>query len=58
MQIQYNLIKHEGPPHRREFFVNVSVNNKLMGQGVGYSKKEAEQAAAKEAIERLEEVRE
>jgi len=58
VQIQYNLIKHEGPPHRREFFVNVSVNNKLMGQGVGYSKKEAEQAAAKEAIERLEEVRE
>ena len=58
VQIQYNLIKHEGPPHRRELFVNVSVNNKLMGQGVGYSKKEAEQAAAKEAIERLEEVRE
>lgn len=58
VQIQYNLIKHEGPPHRREFYVNVTVNNKLMGQGLGYSKKEAEQAAAKEAIERLEEGRE
>ena len=55
VQIQYNLTKHEGPPHRREFFVNVTVNNKVMGQGVGYSKKEAEQVAAKEAIERLEE---
>ncbi|NLP29021.1 MAG: ribonuclease III [Clostridia bacterium] len=55
VQIQYNLNKHEGPPHRREFFVNVTVNNKVMGQGVGYSKKEAEQVAAKEAIERLEE---
>ncbi|SCN21978.1 Ribonuclease 3 [Clostridium sp. N3C] len=53
VQIQYNLIKFEGPPHRREFYVNVTANNSLLGQGVGYSKKEAEQAAAKEAIERL-----
>nr|WP_163192724.1 ribonuclease III [Clostridium thermarum] len=53
--IQYDLTKHEGPPHRRQFFVNVLVNNKFMGEGVGYSKKEAEQFAAKSALNRLEE---
>jgi ribonuclease-3 len=53
--IQYNLIKHEGPPHRRQFFVNVIANNKLMGEGVGFSKKEAEQIAARVALNRLEE---
>lgn len=55
VSIQYYLIKHEGPPHRRKFFVNVVVNNNLMGEGVGYSKKEAEQFAAKTALTRLEE---
>lgn len=52
--IQYNLTKHEGPPHRRQFYVNVLANNKLMGEGMGYSKKEAEQLAAKAALARLE----
>nr|WP_139906342.1 ribonuclease III [Clostridium thermarum] len=55
ISIQYDLTKHEGPPHRRQFFVNVIVNNKFMGEGVGYSKKEAEQFAAKSALNRLEE---
>jgi ribonuclease-3 len=55
ISIRYDLTKHEGPPHRRQFFVNVVVNNNLMGEGVGYSKKEAEQFAAKAALNRLEE---
>ncbi|AOR23250.1 ribonuclease III [Clostridium taeniosporum] len=52
--IQYELVKHEGPPHRRKFFTNVIINEKVMGVGEGYSKKEAEQNAAKEALKRLE----
>ena len=53
--IIYNLVKYEGPPHRRKFFVNVIVNDEIKGSGVGYSKKEAEQIAAKEAIAGMEE---
>lgn len=47
ISIVYNLVKFEGPPHRREFFVEVSVNGIASGNGVGFSKKEAEQNAAK-----------
>lgn len=53
--ITYNLVKHEGPPHNRKFFMEVSVNNKAISQGAGYSKKEAEQNAAKEVLKIMEE---
>lgn len=56
VDIIYNLVKYEGPPHRRKFFVNVIVNDEIKGSGVGYSKKEAEQIAAKEAIAGMEEI--
>jgi len=54
VNINYELIKYEGPPHHRKFFVSVFVDNKEMGKGLGYSKKEAEQSAAKEALVDLE----
>jgi ribonuclease-3 len=54
VNISYELIKYEGPPHHRKFFVSVFVGNKEMGKGLGYSKKEAEQNAAKEALIGLE----
>lgn len=50
ISIVYNLVNFEGPPHRRKFFIEVLINNKVIGQGAGYSKKEAEQNAAKEAL--------
>ena len=53
IDINYELYKHEGPPHRRKFFVNLYVEGKLLGSGEGYSKKEAEQNAAKEALIKL-----
>jgi len=52
--IQYELTRYEGPPHRRKFFTNVIIDKKLMGEGSGYSKKEAEQNAAKQALDMLE----
>ena len=55
IDINYELYKHEGPPHRRKFFVNLYVEGKLLGSGEGYSKKEAEQNAAKEALEVVDE---
>lgn len=57
VNIVYDLIKHEGPPHRRKFFTNLIINNEVMGEGIGYSKKEAEQNAAKKALQRLGEVK-
>lgn len=53
VEIHYELIKFEGPPHRRKFFINVLIDGKCMGEGSGYSKKEAEQNAAKAALARI-----
>jgi ribonuclease III len=56
LKIEYKLDKYEGPPHRRKFFTSVFINNQLYGEGEGFSKKEAEQFAAKVAITRMEDV--
>lgn len=53
-EIVYDTIKFEGPPHRRKFFVKVLVNNEIEGYGEGYSKKEGEQKAAKDLLNKLE----
>ncbi|MDW8801057.1 ribonuclease III [Clostridium sp. A1-XYC3] len=55
ININYSLIKFEGPPHRRKFYTQVSVDDKILGNGMGYSKKESEQNAAQEALKGLEE---
>lgn len=57
VNIVYDLIKHEGPPHRRKFFTQVLIDDKFMGEGSGFSKKESEQNAAKEALEKIGEVK-
>jgi ribonuclease III len=58
VSITYNLMKYEGPPHHRKFFTEVVVNNKPISSGSGYSKKESEQAAAKEVLITMEELHE
>ena len=40
-----------GPDHAKEFEIVVMIKNKVVGKGFGKSKKEAEQAAAKMAME-------
>lgn len=55
VEIIYDLLKYEGPPHRRKFYTQVKLNDKILGHGSGYSKKQAEQNAAKEAIKIMEE---
>ena len=47
----YRLVGEEGPDHNKRFFVEVTLNGKGVGQGSGRCKKEAEQMAAKAAIE-------
>jgi len=53
-RIEYELYKTEGPEHRRTFFSKVYIDGKELGDGQGKNKKESEQHAAKEAIEKLE----
>ena len=55
VSIIYELLKYEGPPHRRKFFTSVLIEDRELGRGEGYSKKESEQYAAKAALESLEE---
>ncbi|MBZ9635841.1 ribonuclease III [Clostridium sp. FP1] len=50
VHICYELVKFEGPPHKRKFFVDVLINGSISGSGQGHSKKEAEQNAAKEVM--------
>lgn len=51
---KYKLVKESGPDHDKTFEINLTIRGELMGVGVGKSKKNAEQAAAKEALERIE----
>ena len=52
---QYVVEEVSGPDHDRLFAVTARIGEKLLGTGVGKSKKMAEQAAAREALGRLEE---
>ena len=52
--LSYRLTGEEGPDHDKRFFVAVELNGNVVGKGSGRSKKEAEQMAAKAAIEVLE----
>lgn len=51
--LSYQLLAERGPDHQKEFEVEVTINDTVMGQGVGRSKKEAEQQAAKAAYTSL-----
>lgn len=51
--LTYNLVKEEGPAHDKSFTVEVIIDEIVYGTGVGGSKKEAEQEAAKNALEKL-----
>ncbi|MDE6664986.1 MAG: ribonuclease III [Ruminococcus sp.] len=50
-KVEYVLIGEEGPDHNKRFVVEVRLNSQVIGRGKGRSKKEAEQFAAKEALE-------
>ncbi len=50
--LEYVLIEETGPAHDKRFKVNVLVDNIVFGTGIGKSKKEAEQNAAKDAIKK------
>lgn len=49
-RIEYRVVKEEGPDHNKIFYMDVMVDDKIVGTGTGRNKKEAEQMAAKEAL--------
>ena len=51
--LKYRLTGESGPDHDKRFFVEVDLNGTPVGNGEGHSKKEAEQMAAKAAIQKL-----
>ena len=48
--VQYIIVNEEGPAHDRTFEAHVLFNGIVLGKGVGKSKKQAEEAAAKDAL--------
>ena len=51
--IRYEMTGESGPDHDKRFTCAVYVNGTLSGEGEGHTKKEAEQAAAGSALQRL-----
>ncbi len=49
-EIEYQIIEENGPDHDKDFIAGVNINGKIVSQGKGKTKKEAEQAAAREAL--------
>lgn len=50
--VSYEKVDESGPAHDKSFTYQVSFNGIVLGTGTGPSKKKAEQAAAKEALEK------
>lgn len=50
---RYLAISEEGPDHRKIFSIEVTIQGDRLGEGQGRSKKEAQQMAAKDALQRL-----
>lgn len=49
--VEYVLKSESGPDHDKEFTVQVMLNSNVIGEGTGKSKKNAEQMAAKQALD-------
>ena len=50
---EYRVITESGPDHQKQFTIELAVKGVVYGRGIGKSKKEAEQRAAREALENL-----
>ncbi len=53
VKVKYLVTKEQGPDHDKVFYINLMVDGELYGSGKGRSKKEAEQMAAKSALNKL-----
>jgi ribonuclease-3 len=48
--LSYVVIRMDGEPHEREFEIEVFLFDQSLGSGIGKSKKEAEEEAARQAL--------
>ena len=53
--ISYKVVKEDGPDHDKVFHTEVYSKERVIGVGAGKSKKDAEQNAARSALERMDE---
>ena len=53
MRPQYRLIFQGGPEHRKVFAIKVLLGHRVIGQGWGFRKKDAERMAAREALKAM-----
>lgn len=53
--LSYELLSESGPDHKKSFTMQVFLNGRPLGTGVGHTKKEAEQNAAKNGLEEISE---
>jgi ribonuclease-3 len=53
---RYEVLEERGPDHQKRFTIAVSFKGKRIGQGMGHNKKEAEQKAARMALENIDSV--
>ena len=51
--LTYHMIGEAGPDHDKTFQAEVQLNGSAIGAGSGHSKKEAEQSAARDALEKM-----
>lgn len=52
-ELNYEILDEVGPDHNKTFTAGVFFRNEIWGQGVGRTKKEAEQSAAQEALNKM-----
>lgn len=50
ISLKYNLLSETGPEHDKNYYVNVTLDDKIIAEGIGHSKKTAEQNAAFAAL--------
>jgi ribonuclease-3 len=52
-QVAYTVLDAVGPPHERTFTCSAQIDGERLGTGTGSTKKAAEQAAAKQVLEKI-----
>jgi ribonuclease-3 len=51
--VHYEVVEEQGPPHDRTFTVSATIKDVEIGSGTGRSKKDAEQEAARVALDSI-----
>lgn len=51
--LEYVVVEESGPAHDKRFTIEVRIDHMVYGKGIGHSKKEAEQAAARDAYQKV-----